>query len=332
MATWDLRRLQLHYEKRGAHNIYLVYGEDSFLIDEVLKLIKAKVLSSGAVDFNFDQFYASDASASQVRDTVEMLPVMCEKRLIFYKGVHTLKERDWDALMPILDNPVDSSVLVLVGEKVDKRKKFAKKIAENGVMLELKIPYENQIPTWVDYIAYNHQIELSRDVISLIHQMVGNSLSEINSEMFKLKQYVGERTQVTQEDVFQVVSRAKVENVFDLAAAIGRKDRAKALSCLTNILENGQSEVGALAMILRHVRILATLQEGVKKGLSGPKLSAKAGVPSFFLKDYLKQSKSWSQQKIAKTIRSLHETDRALKTSPISSHIWLENFIIQTCQ
>ena len=309
-----------------------MYGEDSFLIDEVLKLIKDKVLSSGAIDFNFDQFYASDASASQVRDTIEMLPVMCERRLVFFKGVHALKEKEWETLMPIIENPVESTVLVLVADKIDKRKKFAKKVAETGVMLELKIPYENQIPVWVDYIAYNHQLELPREVIALIHQLVGNSLSEINSEMTKLKQYVGDRKNVTQEDVYQVVSRAKVENVFDLATAIGRKDRVRALSCLSNILENGQNEVGALAMILRHVRILAALQDGVKKGLSGPKLSAKAGVPSFFLKDYLQQSRAWSHQKVVKTIRSLHETDRAMKTSPISSHIWLENFIIQTCQ
>ena len=103
------------------------------------------------------------------------------------------------------------------------------------------------------------------------------------------------------------------------------------MTCLANLLEYGQNEIGALALIARHVRILSTIKEGLRAGLAGARLSAKAGVPHFFLGDYVSQTKHWTDKKIARTMHALHETDRALKSSPISGHIWLENFIIKTC-
>jgi DNA polymerase-3 subunit delta len=332
MAAWDLRRLQQFLEKHPPGNLYLVYGEETYLINEAQKLIQETVLGDGVVDFNLDRLYTSEASPSQVRDIVETLPVMCERRCVIYKGVQTLKEKDWQQLMPILENPIDSCTLILIAEKVDKRKKFFKKISDEGTVVELKRPYDNQIPSWIDYIAFQNGVELDGDGIRLVHQMVGGNLTEVNNEMQKLKQYLGERRRATNEDLLHVVSQVRVDSIFDLTNAIGRKDQAAALTYLANLLEHGESEVAALSLVLRHVRILATLKEGIKQGLSSPKLSAKAGVSNFFLNQYVNQAKLWTEDKIADTIETLHETDRAIKSSPVSSHIWLENFILQTCR
>jgi DNA polymerase III subunit delta len=85
-------------------------------------------------------------------------------------------------------------------------------------------------------------------------------------------------------------------------------------------------------MVHRHIRLLRQTKMGEQQGLNGRELSSFAGVPYFFLKEYSLQARSWSERKIEKTYKVLMDTDRALKSSPVSSHIWLENFIIQTCQ
>lgn len=327
-ATWDLRKLQQTLERKSPGPLYFVYGEETFMFDEALKTLKIKALEQGAADFNYDCFFAGDASASHVRDTAEMLPMMSPKRVVVYKNIEEVKEKEWEVLFPILENPVESTVLILVAEKVDKRKKFFKKISENGIVVEMKRPYENQMPMWVEYIAQKNDVEISREAVQMMIQFVGNNLSEIQNEMGKLRSFIGERNKIEAEDVLKSVSHSRIENVFDLANAIGRADRAQALTCLAHLLEQGQNEVGALAMISRHIRILATLNEGQKEGLTGMRLSARAGIPQFFLKDYMDQARTWSEQKIRKTMHALHDTDKAMKSSPVSAHIWLENFII----
>jgi DNA polymerase-3 subunit delta len=56
------------------------------------------------------------------------------------------------------------------------------------------------------------------------------------------------------------------------------------------------------------------------------------GVPGFFMRQYVDQSRHWRKEKLEETYSNLLETDRALKSSPVSSAIWLENFILKSCQ
>ena len=329
--TWDLRRLQIECSKERVQPLYLIYGEEAFLIDEALTVLKAAALGDALSDFNLDTFFTTETKVENVRDTVEMLPMMSQRRVVVYKDVQMLKESQWETLYPILENPLDTTCFILVANKIDKRKKSFKKISQAGVIVELKRPYENQIPVWIDYIASKFSMTLEPEAKSMVQQFVGSNLSEIYSEMSKVHSLMGAGAHITTDDVLQVISRSKVETVFDLAKAIGENDRARALTCLANLLEYGQNEIGALALIARHVRILSTIKEGLRAGLTGTRLSSKAGVPHFFLGDYVGQTKHWTDKKISKTIHALHETDRALKSSPISGHIWLENFIIKTC-
>lgn len=333
--TWDLRKLQTSLDRKDPASIYLVFGEENFLIDEALKSIKKKAVQEGMEDFNFDSFTASDSAAGKVRDAVEQLPMMSDRRLVVFRDVESLKDGQWSDLEPILEAPVPSTTLVLVAEKIDKRKKAYKSIAKNGVMVELKRPFENQVPVWIDYIGYLNEVTIKPDAVAALQQLVGTNLSEINNEVKKIKLFIGDRKEnkntVELDDVMTVVSKARIDTVFTLTDAIARQDRSQALICLANLLEHGQNEVGILALISRQIRIFNLLHEGQKKGLSGSRLAAKVGVPEFFLKRYQSQSKNWDQSKLDKTLRALQETDKALKSSPVASHIWLENFILKTC-
>lgn len=331
MRELDLRTLQLSLEKKQAQPLYLVYGEEAFLIDEALKALKASVLVEGAKDFNFDSFYAPDTTPAQVRDAVEMLPVMSAQRLVIYKNIDSLKEDSWASLLPVVENPVESCCLVLVANKIDKRKKIFKTLIEKGSAVELKKPFENQIAAWIEYIAGLQNIRLTSDAISVLQQLVGTNLSEIQNEIQKIEISNLNKKNYDVEDVLRVVSRSRIESVFTLTEALSKRDKAQALLCLANLLENGQNESGIISLVLRQMRILSQVRLGLRDGLSSSRLSQKIGVPEFFMKQYVTQSKNWDDYKINNTIKALHETDKALKSSPLSSHIWLENFIVKTC-
>lgn len=330
-GTWDLRKLQTSLDKNNPDTLYLIFGEESFLVDEALKSLRKKVVQEGMEDFNYDSFIAGDTSASKVRDAAEQLPMMADRRLVIYRGIDQLKDKDWDELDPILQDPVPSTTMVLVAEKIDKRKKIFKAISKNGVMVELKRPFENQIPIWLDYIGYLNDVKIKPDAVSALQQLVGTNLSEINNEVKKIKMYIGDRKNIELDDVMTVVSRSRIDNVFSLTDAIARQDRSQALICLANLLEHEQNEIGILALIFRQLRIFNLLRDAQAKGLSGSRLSAQVGVPEFFLKRYLLQSRMWDKDKLDRALEALQETDKALKSSPVASHIWLENFILKTC-
>jgi DNA polymerase III subunit delta len=180
-------------------------------------------------------------------------------------------------------------------------------------------------------LAFRRGIKATREAGQMLKQFVGTNLTELNNEIGKLQDYLGDRKQIEAADVLQVVSQTRVDRVFDLTDAIGRRDRATALHSLANLLEHGQSEVGVLAMITRHFRILSQIKDGQKDGLQGVRLSTKAGIPQFLLTQYLEQIRNWDESKIERTFTVLQDTDRALKSSSVPPHVWLENFVLKTC-
>lgn len=330
-AGWTPQKLNDSIRRGEVYPLYYLYGDETFLIDEALETLEKTALGDGLRDFNLNTYYGQDAEPSQIRDAVETLPMMAQVRVVVVKEAHELTDKDWEQLMPLVDEPVPTTAFICVASRIDKRKKHIKRFMEKGVVIEFKRPFDNQIPDWIGTIARKHGVKMGGDAIELMHQFAGSNLQDINAEMKKLAQYLGDRKTATVDDILQVVSRVRLESVFDLTDAIGHNDRARALYCLANLLDNGQNEVGVLALISRHVRILKLVTDGLREGLSGQRLSSRAGVSPYFLKSYVEQSKYWSDRKIDHTFQALIDTDRALKSSPVAAHIWLENFIVQTC-
>lgn len=311
---------------------YLLFGDESFLLEEAADSLVKLSLQDSLRDFNLNTYHGSDVDIEALKDALQTLPMMAERRVIVLKDAHELKEKQWDQLLSMLEDPVESSTLICIAQKVDKRKKYYKAFLDHGVVTEFKRPFENQIPQWIMAIAKKYSLQMDSEASQVLHQLVGNDLSEMNSEIKKLADYVGDRKEILVDDVLEVVSHVRINSVFELTDAIGRNDRSYALVCLANLLDNGQNEVGVLALISRHFRILKLVSEGLDEGISGQKLSARAGVSPYFLKQYITQVKFWKETKLEEAFRALLDTDRALKSSPVASHIWLENFIIRTCQ
>ncbi|MNK96739.1 DNA polymerase III subunit delta [compost metagenome] len=283
------------------------------------------------MDFNYSMFYASDADISVVRDAVETLPMMAPNRLVILKEAQELTDKEWAELDSLIANPVESTVFVITASRVDKRKKQIRALLDKATCVEFKKPYENQIPSWINYIAQSLGLTISNEAIHLLHKLVGHHLTEIEAELKKVGEFVEGQRRIEVADVAQVVSRSKEESVFDFTKAVGLNDRVRALEHLVQLLDQGQSEMGIISLVARHIRILLTVKRGLEENLHGAKLAHYAQVPPYFLENYIEQSRLWTAKKLEQTLVVLSETDKALKSSPLSSHIWLENMVLKTC-
>ncbi len=331
MALIDQQKLYKDLESKKFQPIYFLFGDEPYLLNQCVDRFKYAVLDENTFDFNYSLFYASDADIVTVKDTVETLPVFSSHRLIILKNSHELKDSELIQLEPILENPVDSSVFVIFAEKIDKRKKAIKILLEKAVCVEFKKPYDNQVPQWISHLAQNLGLKITTDAIHRLHRLVGNNLSELDNQLQKIQQFLGTKTAIELADVNAVVSYSREENIFDFTKAIGQKDRVKALEQLVSLLDQGQNEVGIVHLLSRHVRMLLTVRAGMDQGLGGAKLASLAQVPSYFIESYCDQARLWPVRKLEDALVVLHETDKALKSSPVSSHIWLENMVLKSC-
>lgn len=331
MAVFDPPKLYKDLETKKFHPIYFLFGDEPYLLNQCARRFKYSVLDESTTDFNFSLFYSADSEVGTIKDAVETLPVFTAHRLVILKNAHELKDSELLQLEPLLENPVPSTVFVILADKVDKRKRAIKLLLDHAFCVEFKKPYENQVPQWIVHLAQNVGLKITNDAIHRLYRLVGNNLSELESQIFKIQDYIGTKTVIEVSDVNSVVSFSREESVFDFTKAIGQKDRVKALEQLVSLMDQGQSEAGIIALLARHMRVLLTVRAGLDQGIGGAKLASLAQIPSYFIESYCDQARVWSPRKIEEALIVLHETDKALKSSPLSSHIWLENMVLKSC-
>jgi DNA polymerase-3 subunit delta len=331
MAIIDQNKFYKDLETGSVAPVYFIFGDEPFLIDQCVNRFKYSLLDENSLDFNYSLFYASDADVQNVKETVETLPVFAQRRVVILKNAHELKDAEWSDLESLFKNPVDSTVFVLFADKIDKRKKHFKTLMDAASSIEFKKPYDNEIPRWITYYASQYDLKLTQPAIHRLHRLVGNNLSEIYSQLEKIKSYLDGTTNVDVEHVNAVVSNSREENVFDFTKAVGQKDRVRALEQIVSLLDQGQSEIGIVSLLARHMRILLTVRAGLDQGIGGAKLANIANVSPYFIDEYAAQAKIWPVRKLEDSLVLLGETDKALKSSPLSSHIWLENLVLKSC-
>ncbi len=326
-----LHDLANRFSKKPISPFYFIMGPEVFLIKESLCKIQSHILSPEALDFNYEVFCAGEVEMERVCEAVETLPVLSTKRVVVCEEAHRLKESDWKILKPIMNNPVETCVLVFVSSHPDKRKKVIKELLTFCEVILASAPKDAQWPMWLKWMGEKEGLSFSDSAVALIREYACYDLLHLETEVKKLKSFLGPKKNISAEDILNVLPRVRPENIFDLSKAIGQKNLSSALVCLARLLEDNHNEVSVLSLISRHIRILARVKEGVKKGHTEQTLCNKTGVPRFFIRDYIRESDLWTNQKLFSTIEILKATDKALKSSPLSAHIWLENFIIKTC-
>ena len=118
--------------------LYLLSGEEPYYIDEVTDFIINNVLSESERDFNLTTLYGLETSVEAIISHARRFPMMASHNIIIVKEAQQI--RNIEALMPYVENPLKSSILVInyKNKKIDGRTKFYKAIKSTGVILETK--------------------------------------------------------------------------------------------------------------------------------------------------------------------------------------------------
>jgi DNA polymerase-3 subunit delta len=121
---------------------------------------------------------------------------------------------------------------------------------------------------------------LARDAEAELKNRLGDDLRLIASELQKLALYVGDRAQITREDVEAIVAPVREEEFFALAEAVGEGDAAKALQLFGDELRR-KTNASAVAL-----PFLGGVASAVRKALADSARYAGAGPRELGYNEY----------------------------------------------
>lgn len=314
--------------------LYLFFGEEEFLIQEAVDLVINKVVDPGARDFNFNTLYCKDTSASELVSICQTLPFMSEKRLVIAKEIDVLKAADLEELIPYLNDPSPSTCLLLLSSqgKYDK-KSVTSAVEAHGAVTRFYALLDREIADWIEGWARTRGLAIHRDAAQFLWQTLGNDLQKIGNELEKVLISIKEKKAITFDDVKTVVGDFREYSSFDLAAALGRKDREKSFLILSRLIQEGEAPVGLLGSIAWNFRRIMQVKALEAAGMASNEAMKKLRPPVIFHQadSFKSQVKSYTPDELREVFAVLLSTDKTLKSSGLNGRLVLERMILMLC-
>jgi len=304
----SLSELKSSLNTAGPGPLYLLYGNESMLIDRAAGMISGAAIQGTDSAMNHEVFSGEDSDARSIAAAAAAYPMLGERRLVVVRDAGKIGEAG--PLLSYLDDPSPTTTLVFISQKPDFRQKLFQALKDKAFLLECKTPYDDRIGAWIASEVAETGKKISPEAAELLRLSAGRSLSEIDNELQKLYTFVGARNEVTRDDVAAVVGVSREYNIFDLQRALGESDAARALGIVYKMLDRGETMTGSIVQMTHYFGRLWLLA-----GAGGGNARTLPGVNPYFLREYLDAARRFPPRRLEKCFMALRDADLKLKTS-----------------
>ena len=294
------------WKKKIFKPVYWLEGEEDFFIDQVMDFAEHRILHESEASFNLTVFYGKDANWPDVINACCRYPMFAERQVVLLKEAQQM--RDIDKLESYIEKPLASTVFVVSykEKKVDGRSRLAKLLKEKGVILTTKKMYDNLLPEWTSELIQSKGHSISQKALHLLVDHIGNDLNRIDNEINKVLVHLGNRKNITEDDIEKYVGVSKEYNPFELQDALAKKDISKAIRIIQYFEANPKA--GPIQLILPTLYNLfsKTYMLFGQSDKDEKLVATNIGVNPFFIKDYMLAAKNYGYEGVENALLLLH--------------------------
>lgn len=335
MTIEDLEK-ELKLEK--LESLYLLYGEEKFLLESNLKKIK-KIFGETLKGINY--ITIEEQNLDQIISELNTPSFGFEKKLIIAKNTSFLKKETKKKakddmlslrkkLLEYLEenffNIKNSIVLIFIEEEANKNELW-NFIEKNGVICNFEIQKPNQILLRIKAIANAYKVKIDNDTIKYFIECCGTSMQDLINEIRKLIEYAGVGGEITKQDI-DSLSVKKIESViFDLTDNLGKKQISTAIEVLHNLILNKEPVQKILITLYNHLKKLYLTKIALTEGKNIIDALNLKPNQTFLVNKYKMQANYFKIEEIKIILKELIDLDYKYKIGLIDLNIGFESIL-----
>jgi DNA polymerase-3 subunit delta len=252
-----------------------------------------------------------------------------------------------------------ANILILLAEDVDKRKKLFKQLKDEQSILDLSVEsgagakaqkaQKSVLQELVQQTLGEQGKSLAPGLSDLLFDRVGFHPVAVVMELRKVMAYIGERRQITRDDLDLLVGRTRQEALFELTGALSSANLAQAMAIGERLQENGIHPLAVVATLRNFVRNLLVFRALLEQPEVGFQSSMSAAAFQNACLPRLKEREQWKKElgghpfalymqfKTASTfslatltgwLQLLLQAELRLKGSPIAAETILQHLLL----
>ncbi len=234
MAKIGETQLKAQIKSGEYENAYLIYGEESYLKDFYVNLMRKKIVEPAFETFNFHQYEGKDSSLDDILKDAQMLPMMGGYNFVLVRDYQLEKNKnDIKQIEEYLSDAPDTTVIVFLYNAVSpdvKSASFKKIISafdKAGAVVNLEKRSESDIVKLLVSGAKKRGSSISSSNASYLISVSGNDMTVLLNELDKLSNFAG-GGEITKEIIDNMATKCLQARVYDLSKAVvsGNSDNA----------------------------------------------------------------------------------------------------------
>jgi len=327
--------------------IIFLYGSDTFRSRQKLKALKNKFIAE--VDksgLNIEILDGSKLETQEFEKAISTPSFLAKKRMVIIENLIT-KNKGQKIQKEILEtlekNKLEDVIIIFWESGPDqskaKKSKLSKKrgnilfnrLAKEKYAYEFNLLDEAGVKRWTNAEIKKRNGKINPTALTLLTDMVGNNLWQMNTEIEKLLASVKSK-EITPQDVSNLVKTKLDDDIFKLTDALGQKNKKIALKLISDQIKSGISPLELLSKITWQFKNLLLIKEFVETngaGYPSNRLTYQLGLHPFVIKKTMAQIKNHDLLILKQTYNNLLSIDYKLKTSQSDPEVLFDLLIVK---
>ncbi len=292
---------------------------EPMLADQAVSLLIDRFVEPGMKDMCLTSVYADETPSGEVVSVADTLPFLADRRVVLVRNAeHYDSEKAAGPLLPYLENPCESTVLILVAGRIDRRLKLFKACTKAGMVVGCAHLTDHELATWVRNETESIGKSIDPGAVREITNRAGHQLSEVRSALHQAAGYAGDRAKIMETDVIAACAEVAEEEVWALTDAIGGSDSDAAVHALRRILDLGKSEFEVMGSVHWVIRSAYQVARGDTDQLS-----------PFVAKKFGPLARKWGVNKSGAALGLLMDAEMMLRSTGVDRALALELLVIK---
>lgn len=342
MSEINYSALDEHIQSGKPSPVYMICGEDGYLRRSSLEKLKNAYMPTFMPEMNYSEFDGSKCTINEIANTVEMLPMMTDRRMVVVKDLDAaaIGSEQYKKLEELLGSIEDYDTCVLIffmmsekssSKSGDKQSSLRSLIKKHGTVINCKTPISNEIADIILDYAKSIDTKLSRSDASYMVERCGSDIINLLSEVAKLSSLCA--GQITRKAIDENTSQSVDVKAYMLASNVIQGKRREAFTVMNELFDDKTEPVVVLAILSGSFIDLYRVSLAVSQGkraedmtsIFGDEYKGKEKKLSFSFRD----ARRYPTELIKKWCEMLFKADVELKSSPIESRIIMERLLAE---
>ena len=321
--------------------IYLIYGEDSLSVEEMLASLRADAGSDELYDVNTTTLDGASVSLAELEAAWSTIPFLADRRTVMVRGLLARMERgrgggsarsrgiedEWTDIGERLAHVPESSDVIFVDAAVNRGNPLLRAIRSLAQVHEFRLPSVREMPGWVRQRADRLGAAIEPSAISALVDAIGNDTRLINMELQKLALYRSDGM-IRRQDVEAMVSYVREANIFAAVDAALEGRAGIALRLVHQFLDAGRPPTYLITMLARQVRFLIVAKDMKARGFQQDEIGRKLSISGYPLTKTMQQEGRFDAVRLVEIHRRLIEADLSIKTGAADEEMALDALIV----